>query len=84
VTELRQTTNPVVLKLEDSKSLLPKSYDGKQENSGAIHFSTLAGLLNLSCGAGNMKFNTQNEELLIVHIITCIILPEYFSLRLVQ
>jgi len=32
VTELRQTTNPVVLKPEDSKSLLPKSYDGKQEN----------------------------------------------------
>jgi hypothetical protein len=64
VTELRQTTNLVVSKPEDSISLLPKSYDGKKENSGAVHFSTLAGLLNLLCGAGNMKFNTQNEELL--------------------
>jgi len=45
------------------------------KNSGAIHFSTLV---------GKMKFDTQNEELLIVHIIACIILPEYFSIRLVQ
>jgi hypothetical protein len=81
---IKTDNEPCALKARRFRIAFTKILRRKQENSGAIHFSMLTGLLNLLRDAGNMKFNTQNEELLIVLIITFIILPEYFCIRLVQ